>query len=341
MAKSKPYTFPCLQLKQGEHSLICFIAPASLIWEFSQINTRDPDKESGYQRTLSRSRVNSIANYVDEGNSIPNSILISLNEAKLVNNETQIQIPRKEDAAWVIDGQHRLAGAHEAKTDTELTVIAFIGLDVTEQIKQFVTINREAKGVPTSLYYDLLKHLPPLKSPTVIAKERAVDIAHALRKDEQSPFYDRIVVITPPKRGWQISLTNFVRKVFPLFVDIKGKLHTYTYEEQLKIIDNYYRALRNIFPSQFRGQKQILFMTLGFGAVMNAFPTVFDLAIQHFSGFTVKDVSEILRNVDYFDFSVWETMGTGSAAEIQAGEDFRQELLKIMEQEVGPGSLRL
>ena len=37
-------------------------------------------------------------------------------------------------------------------------------MDIDDQVFQFVTINRTAKGVPTSLYYDLLKHLPPSKN---------------------------------------------------------------------------------------------------------------------------------------------------------------------------------
>lgn len=78
--------------------------------------------------------------------------------------------------------------------------MAFVGLPENEQINQFVTINREAKGVPTSLYYDLLKHLPTNTSESEVSKARAVDIAHALRKNETSPFYQRIVVIEAPKK---------------------------------------------------------------------------------------------------------------------------------------------
>jgi DGQHR domain-containing protein len=109
-------------------------------------------------------------------------------------------MPAGTDVGWVIDGQHRLAGAEVASrggTDIELPVIAFIGLSEPRQVEQFVTINREAKNVPTSLYLDLLRLLPNRK-PADVAKERAADLATQLRRDEESPFFESIVVTTSP-----------------------------------------------------------------------------------------------------------------------------------------------
>ena len=58
----------------------------------------------------------------------------------------------------MIDGQHRLAGAHEAValgTDLVLPVIGFLDLSIEKQVELFITINKEARGVPASLYIDL------------------------------------------------------------------------------------------------------------------------------------------------------------------------------------------
>lgn len=321
-------SFPCLNATQGKYNLACFVAPAKTIWKIVRVNTRDPDKETGYQRILSTSRVNAIVRYIDANNSIPNSILICLDsEARVFEKDGKslITIPNREDAGWVIDGQHRLIGAHSAKEDIDLIVVAFIGLGLDEQIKQFVIINREAKGVPTSLYYDLLRHLPPNKSSTDIAKERAADIANDLKKREDSPFYQRIV-ITSPKKG-ELSLNNFVRKVSPLVTDRTGKFHAYTLSEQIAIIDNYYRGLENIFPESFQNSHLTFFKTLGFGAMINALPTVFDLTLKEFKAFRVEDVVKTLKKVEDFDLTLWDKMGTGTSAENQAGEDFRQELM--------------
>jgi DGQHR domain-containing protein len=333
--------FPCMTAKQGKYQLICFVAPAHVVWKFVKVNRRESDKDEGYQRALSDSRVSALKRYIDSGNTIPNSILLSLDHGAIVSRDGQsVRIPNKEDAGWVIDGQHRLAGAHEAGKNIELVVIAFIGLAEDEQIKQFITINREAKGVPTSLYYDLLKHLPPGKSDSDAAKERAVDIANDLRKREASPFYQRIVV-DPPKSG-QLSLTNFVRKVAPLVIDKKGRFHTYLLNEQVGIFDNFYRALENVFPQQFRDGRSTFFKTLGFGAMINSLQTIFELSLTEHHGFKVEDATNILKKIEDFDFSQWDKMGTGTQAELQAGDDFRQRLVaRVQQDHPETGTLRL
>jgi DGQHR domain-containing protein len=323
-----PYKFPCMVVKQGTFTLACFIADAKTVWEFVEVNQYAEDKVEGYQRALSQSRVNTVATYIDEGNCIPNSVLISLDkDAKLSPEEDLITIPSRANAGWVIDGQHRLAGAYTAKKNIQFVVIAFIDLDVSEQVHQFVTINREAKNVPTSLYYFLLRRLPPNKSESDMAKEIAVDIADALKKDPESPFY-RKIVMSPPKSG-EMSITNFVRKVAPLVTDKKGIFHPYGLNEQVGIIDNYFRALKHVFPTYFKtGDRQIFFKTLGFGAMINALQTVFSLSLREHNGFRVEDVAKVLKKVEDFDFSPWERYGSGVQAENQAGEDFRQDLLR-------------
>ena len=126
-----------------------------------EINERDSDKDEGYQRTLSTSRVRSISDFVDRKRTIAPAIIVSLKkDAKFDKDAGELLIPKQANSGWVIDGQHRLAGAAKASEDIELGVVAFLDLDIESQIFQFVTINRTAKGVPTSLYYDLLKYLP-------------------------------------------------------------------------------------------------------------------------------------------------------------------------------------
>src|SRR6185437_5156517 len=102
------------------------------------------------------------------------------------------------------------------------------------QVEQFITINREAKNVPTSLYLDLLHNLS-FKSLADQARERATDLATQLRRDEDSPFFERIAVTAAPKPG-QISLVNFVRKILPHVTRDKGILGAYSEREQGAVI---------------------------------------------------------------------------------------------------------
>lgn len=319
-----------LQVVQATHTLYLFRAKASVLYSAFSINRKIENKDEGYQRVLSLSRVQAITRYVVSKRAIPGAVIISLNPGTSFNkNKGTLTIPAGTDAGWVIDGQHRLAGAQEAAragVDIELPVVAFIDLTATTQIEQFITINREAKNVPTSLYLDLLHHLPNKRAADV-AKERAADLAGQLRKDEDSPFFERIVVTSAPKSGQTISLTNFVRKIAIHVAPDKGILNAYTEKEQLGVLGNYYQGLRQVFSSEFDSKDSIFFKTLGFGALWNVFPTFFSLTLKNQNGFTVKDVASTFKRIDTYDFSKLMQSGSGDQAERMAAEDLKASLL--------------
>jgi DGQHR domain-containing protein len=332
--------FDCLIITQNETKMAVFPASATELWSIVDINRREPDKEKGYQRVLSPARVASIARYVKAGSVIPTSILVSFDNCELSPDSKTLIVPNKKNAGWVIDGQHRLAGIHESGADLQVSVVAFMNLSVKKQIEQFVKINKEAKNVPSSLYLDLLKHLPD-KSEADVSKERAVDIAHTLRKDEDSPFFGRISVVSAPKPG-QLSLTNFVRKIGPLITQNKGKFHVYSVTEQIGIFSNLYHALENTFPDIYEPKEgtSVFFKTIGFGALMNALPTIFDYTLKLHKGFKVEHISAVLKNIDHFDFANWDEFGTGTEAENSAAEDLREALREAIE-EAGNSSAAL
>jgi len=341
MASHKTFSLPVIPVVQGKKTLYLFSMKAGKLSELFEINRREPDKDKGYQRTLSSSRAAAIASFLDKGNVIAPAIVVSFDKgkARLKKEGNALRVNNDGGIGWVIDGQHRLYGATKAEYDVELPVVAFLDIDEDQQIFQFVKINREAKGVPTSLYYDLLKRMPD-KKPAEIAKERAADIAGVLRKNENSPFFDRIVTVTSPGKG-QISLTNFVRKVAPLITANNGFFESYTLQEQSQIIENYFLGLRNVFPDEFDVSAPIFFKTVGFGAMLNSLKKVFSITLKKYQTFQAKDVTKTLKLVQSFNFSDWEQLGTGNQAEVQAGRDFMQ-LLDEADSETGrQGSLKL
>jgi DGQHR domain-containing protein len=326
-----PLVCPAIEIEQTANKLYFFKAAASELYNSLSINRKEENKskDEGYQRVLSPSRVQAISRYIAQKRALPGAIIVGLDKASYDAKKCEITIPAGTDVGWVIDGQHRLAGAEMASrlnVSIELPVVAFIGLTQDKQIEQFVVINREAKNVPTSLYLDLLGKLPQKKAADA-ARERAVDLATELRRDEESPFFQRIVVTVAPKPG-QISLTNFVRKITPLVTQDKGLLGSYTEREQLAVIGNYYEALRQVFPKEFDSKQSMFFKTIGFGALWNVFPSFFSLSLNLHKGFQVKDVVQIFKKIaDSVDFPAWNQYGTGNQAETLAGEDLRTTLL--------------
>jgi DGQHR domain-containing protein len=327
----KTLTFDCLPITQGKMRLVVFSVSAKQLWEIAAINKRDPDKDKGYQRVLSNGRVEAIKKYVEKGNAVPTSILVTFDKGQISTDGRTLTVPNEAQAGWIIDGQHRLAGIHASNVDIQLSVVAFVNLDLKQQIEQFVRVNREAKNVPTSLYIDLLKHLPD-KSDADLAKERASDIADALRRDEDSPFYGKIARVTSPKPG-EISLVNFARKIAPQVLRNKGKLQPYSLTSQVGLIKNYYKALAHVFPDTYspREGTSIFFKTLGFGALMNALPTVFDLCMQQHGSVRVEDFVKVFKKIDDFSFEDWDAIGTGTEAEKSAGDELMGELLRRFE----------
>ena len=328
--------FRAIKVKQGKKSFYSFSCKASDLWNFSQINQRQEDKDEGYQRVLSTSRVKRIKEFIVQGNVIPGAIIISCVNARYKNG--YIEIPDKPNAAWIIDGQHRCAGAAEASKqghDIYFAVVAFMDLTEQEQADYFVTINKEAKGVPSSLYLDLLRHLPKKKTDKERLEERIADISRELTRDPESVFYQRIVSTTSPKAG-QVSLTNFARRLRTVLHPNTGILGTNTFKEQTRIIENYFTAISLAFPKPF--EKHVFFKTLGFGALWRTFPLVFSASLNMCGGFRVMDVERVLYKVPDFDFGAWSKLGTGSAAETQAGDDLIAELKGAIEADDESGS---
>jgi DGQHR domain-containing protein len=264
---------------------------------------------------------------------------VSFDTAKLTQKGTKLTVPNRPNAGWVIDGQHRLAGAHQSKKDIRLPVVAFMNLDIQDQINCFVTINREQKGVPTSLYLDLLKFLPGKRTEAEVTKERAAGIGTELKRDESSLFFDKIVITTSPKQG-ELSLTNFVRKVAPL-IKRDGRLATFTMEECKDIIDNYFTAISHVFPKEFKRIDSVFFRTIGFGALMNVLPTFLDLTIKHHHAFRVADAVKVFKEVEDFNFREWSRLGTGAQAEKSAAEDLRVTLRERLASKTGESEIRL
>lgn len=325
-ARKHRHNVSCTKIVQGKRTMYFFPMSAKKLWSLVQIDRRQEDKDKGYQRALSESRVNKIAKYLNAGKAIPGAVLISFDKAQEKRNGAQLAIEDKPDAGWVIDGQHRLAGAHKASVDIDVPVVALLELNLTEQIDFFVTINREQKGVPASLYYDLLKHLPKTKTEAEAVQERSADLANTLKNDPDSPFHQRIVVTTSPKKG-NLSLTNFVRKLTP-HLKREGRLANFNDEVRTAIINNLYRAMEQCFPKEYERPDSVFFRTIGFGAIMNALPVIIDTTIRLAGDidFRVPAMKETLNLLGTFDFAGWREMGTGSAAEKQASDDLKEKL---------------
>lgn len=314
-------TVPAIKVVQQGREFFVFAMSAVQLELLTEINRREEGKQEGYQRVLSPSRHRAITKYIQGGGIIPGSIIVSLDSASYDDATGILSIVGTEKAGWVIDGQHRLVGAvgaSDATKNVELAVVGFPNIDEQDQIELFITINREAKGVPASLYLDLLKDLPRKKSDRELLDEKITDIARSLNTDENGPFYQRLIFTRTASAG-EISVVNFARILRPILTRQSGVLGLFTLPEQEGAISNYYKALKMSFPGA--DAKGIFYRTIGFGAVWKAFPFVLNLTQTQFKSFNVASIVKIFKEIEGFNFDDWTRIGTGTQAEIQAGDD--------------------
>lgn len=180
----------------------------------------NPGEIDGIQRELSPSRLKSLREYVNlDYATFPTSVILALDERCVSLKEidgcgglfeldiTDYQGSEEEGdysiplskSAFVIDGQHRLAGLlnrqHE-KGNFEVNVSIFVGADIADQAEIFSRVNLAQTKVNKSLMYDLLDYAKE-KSPFKVAH----DVVVALNNDYdekpdgtiyKGPFFRRI-----------------------------------------------------------------------------------------------------------------------------------------------------
>lgn len=163
----------------------------------------------GIQRELSKTRLKDLSEYVNlEYATFPTSVILAIDERCVTLKEItgcqdlyQLEVsaydgsegdsPIALDAsAFVIDGQHRLAGLAKRESEKglfEVNVSIFVGADIADQAEIFSRVNLAQTKVNKSLTYDLLDYARE-KSPYKVAH----DIVVALNADDRGPFFEKI-----------------------------------------------------------------------------------------------------------------------------------------------------
>ena len=136
-----------------------------------------------YQRLLVPNRLRGINKFIDDGGFFPNSVILNFGKS-LRKIEFQphsrkafsysrtgiLKIPNSYAVAYIIDGQHRIYGYANSvfKSSNTIPVVAFLGLESSEQLEMFMDINQNQKAVsPTlriTLEEDLYWNAPRLDS---------------------------------------------------------------------------------------------------------------------------------------------------------------------------------
>ncbi|MBE9204062.1 DGQHR domain-containing protein [Synechocystis salina LEGE 06099] len=319
--------FPAIKLIQNELELLVFCCPCKTIYEYFDVSRRIDDKTQGYQRSFSNTRIKQIKSYLSNDKGIiPNSILVNLENGAYEFSEDSKTLrlaSEKKSLGLIIDGQHRVKGCYDADPEFYIVVVAVLGLSQRDQARLFVTINKNQKGVPASLYLDLMNLLEgdieDFDGEEVSAERRAREIAIRLNEDPESPLFE--LIRTTGESGTGISLNEFVRQVKDYVTPNKGKLAEFGFEEQYRIFYIYFRAIKAVFLEEWNDPNSYILKTVGFGGLINAFYEVFNITLQQNKQFNTDSLITLFKLIEDFKFQKNELpVGGGVNAQKVTGQ---------------------
>jgi len=295
-----------IQVMQNERQFFLFKMKAGDLLEIAYFNPREIDRESGIQRPYKSSRSREIAEYIDEDDSVmPNNIIVSLKKENIHYRDGELEILPGKDVAFVIDGQHRLrAFKYTEKHQFELPVSGFVDLSLAEIAEIFVKINYNQKSVSKSLVFDLLGISDEIFPEFVEAHK----LTKMLNETIGSPWFDSIKMLGIGKGI--ITQASFIT---PLEANkiLDGVLKDFTLDQKVKILSNYFSAIKQLFPDKWGHRGSIIAKTLGFNAFVRLFPRVFSVIVKETKGFKIDAILKTLKPLQHFDFEAKDVSSLG------------------------------
>ncbi|WP_198412241.1 DGQHR domain-containing protein [Cryobacterium sp. TMT1-62] len=244
-----------IEASMGGHKYYSFSIEPDRLLKLGYILHRSKANSSlmpTYQRLIKKTRLKSVAQFVDSGGYFPNSLILSLEGGPRglqfdafpkVNGQTRaglLHLPQTFRAAYVIDGQHRLYGysASTRATTDLIPVVAFVSLSRSAQMRMFMDVNENQQAVPknlrNTLNADLLYASEDLREQ---AKALKLVLAQRLGEDKVSPLYGRVQVGEDSKTPLRCLTIDAVARG----LDRGGFIGTFT-KTEVKEIGTFYRG---------------------------------------------------------------------------------------------------
>jgi DGQHR domain-containing protein len=287
-----------LQSTYGNLELFQFMLNPKELLEIATVARREKRGENYYQRQMKDAKIKQIAEFVNKGKILPNSIILSFDKhvkdyvkfspisippvkrrglIQKIPAFGKLTFPLQFRTCWVIDGQHRLyAFAKGVTKDLNVPIIAFNGLSDQKQAKMFLDINKNQTTVEADLVWDLNGHLTPDEPDGVIS-----NIVKNL--NDLGPLKDKISMPSLGPRSGQknrikisslclvikrLKLTNHV-----LFSKLQNPMHSSSSTDQtrrnvVKHLKSFYTTCEKLFPDDWGAGNQGWILDNSSGNVM-------------------------------------------------------------------------
>lgn len=270
---SAPQRIPIVSgpsLVRADVKLISGFMPAGALIPYRfHIPHLDPRTGRGYQRLPQGTRINELAVDLKKKRvDLPTSVLLNLrgrDAMRYVKEQfLDLEAISSDNAKfYVVDGQHRILALEKLIDEVDVEIwsryqipfTCMIGANEDEEMEQFYLVNSKAKSVRTDLAYELLYQRA--QDPEVLASlvERGQDwqvYAQGIvkRLSEESPVWRGRIRFASMEKGDTVmpsaSMVTSLKAVLS-----SSYFKALTDDQQLKIIDAYWRGIRGIFPEAF------------------------------------------------------------------------------------------
>lgn len=212
------FEFPALALTQNERTTIyAFAIDGKRLPDIASVARAGRDSEGqfvGYQRPEVKKRIREIRRYLESDfPMMPNAIVLALDTSVTFtateapgNGYTKtgmLRIRKREGsadlgAAWVVDGQQRLAAIREASISTfPIFAIGFTANREEDQREQFLLVN-SARPLPRALVHELLPGVTSNVPSHLQKRLLPARLVNTLNVDRASPLYGQISTSTNP-----------------------------------------------------------------------------------------------------------------------------------------------
>ncbi|MEZ5673129.1 MAG: DGQHR domain-containing protein [Thiotrichaceae bacterium] len=264
-----------LQTQQLNQSAWLFLLKYKHAVKMSYVARRGVDQEEGaVQRLLNSKRINKIKSFLLNGNVFPNAVIFNWTTEHTFNFANGVlNLPIIEQAAQILDGQHRIEGIKDALKenaslgDIEIPVLMFKNLSTEECARIFLSINTEQQPAPKSLVYDLYSIAFKNKD---FALERASDLAEKLNADPDSPYNGWIKFPGNGRQRGGIQLSSIISALKSL-VKKDGYFESVeleSFDHQYNVLKNYFTVLSEQYGNTWDGTTNPFIFSSGFNAAI-------------------------------------------------------------------------
>jgi len=290
----------------GSHSVFLCFAPANILKQHSFADILNEDTGEGYQRPFNAKHSLDFRRYITTINSSTPPLTFNLRK----DNKKLWRIQEKDGRSATlylrsgsrclaqVDCQHRLGELDDI--DIELPFMAYIGLDLRQEMAIFNVINSKAKGLSSSLTdYHESKLLSDLAN-----EAPHLFISRKLNEDGNSPWFRMIRYGGETTSGLKRRASfRMMQKTVSSFLSQTKSKELGTLEEKYQLILNFWTAVQELFTEEWEDHRHNL-ITKGVGlyALMQLLS---DIVKKNPKGvFTLEYFKDMLSPLKYnFDWS--------------------------------------